>query len=269
MISVLRRRLTYANVAMTLALVFAMSGGAYAAGKYLITSTKQISPKVLKSLQGKAGPAGAIGATGATGAAGPAGSAGPAGPQGPKGETGATGTNGAAGKNGENGKEGSPWTAGGTLPAKATETGTWDVTTANVEREKDEASAAISFPIPLKEPLDEEHVHYVGTEGGTQQCPGTAAEPKATAGNLCVYQSKRCEGVVVTSEDEGKLASASIRDPGELEFVVVPVPGAGRAGAVLVLEKSTQIGGENGNEVDQLNASCWGMWAVTASAGTS
>lgn len=49
-----RKRLTYANVAMTLALVFAMSGGAYAAKKYVISSTKQIKPSVLKQLQGNA-----------------------------------------------------------------------------------------------------------------------------------------------------------------------------------------------------------------------
>jgi hypothetical protein len=52
MFSTIRKRITYANVALTLTLVFAMSGGAYAAGKYLITSTKQISPKVLASLKG-------------------------------------------------------------------------------------------------------------------------------------------------------------------------------------------------------------------------
>jgi hypothetical protein len=37
---------------MTLALVFAMSGGAYAARRFVITSTKQIKPSVLKSLSG-------------------------------------------------------------------------------------------------------------------------------------------------------------------------------------------------------------------------
>jgi hypothetical protein len=42
----LRKRFTYTNVAMTLALVFAMTGGAYAAFTSLITSTKQISPSV-------------------------------------------------------------------------------------------------------------------------------------------------------------------------------------------------------------------------------
>ena len=60
-LAAIRKRVTYANVAMTLALVFAMSGGAYAS-KYLITSTKQISPKVLKTLKGAAGKTGPAGA---------------------------------------------------------------------------------------------------------------------------------------------------------------------------------------------------------------
>jgi hypothetical protein len=94
MFSAIRKRFTYANVAMTLALVLAMSGGAYAASKVLITSTKQISPKVLKSLVGKTGP------TGAPGAQGPAGPAGPQGPAGAKGENGAAGANGTNGSNG-------------------------------------------------------------------------------------------------------------------------------------------------------------------------
>ncbi len=75
MFSAIRRhmRVSPTTVIATLALVFAMTGGAYAAKKYLITSTKQISPSVLKALQGKAGPAGAAGAQGP---AGPAGSGG-------------------------------------------------------------------------------------------------------------------------------------------------------------------------------------------------
>ena len=46
-----RKRLTYANVAATLALVFSMTGGALAAKHYLINSTRQINPKVLKKLK--------------------------------------------------------------------------------------------------------------------------------------------------------------------------------------------------------------------------
>jgi len=63
----MRRHISYANVAATLALVFAMSGGALAASHYLINSTKQINPKVLKKLKGNTGPAGRTGTTGASG----------------------------------------------------------------------------------------------------------------------------------------------------------------------------------------------------------
>ncbi len=47
----LRRHLSYANVTATLALVFAMSGGALAAKHYLVNSTKQLNPTVIKSLE--------------------------------------------------------------------------------------------------------------------------------------------------------------------------------------------------------------------------
>lgn len=99
----MRRRLSYANVTATLALVFAMSGGAMAANHYLINSTKQINPKVLKKLTGKAGAAGAAGATGSAGAIG---KEGPQGKEGSKGEKGEPGKEGSPGKNGEPGKEG-------------------------------------------------------------------------------------------------------------------------------------------------------------------
>jgi hypothetical protein len=66
-----RAYLSYANVVATLALVFAMSGGALAANHFLINSTKQINPKVLKTLKGR------------TGGRGPAGPQGPSGLQAP------------------------------------------------------------------------------------------------------------------------------------------------------------------------------------------
>jgi len=84
----MRRRLSYANVTATLALVFAMSGGALAANHYLINSTKQINPKVLKKLKGATGRSGLAGATGATGATGPTGPTGPTGKEGPSGQNG-------------------------------------------------------------------------------------------------------------------------------------------------------------------------------------
>src|SRR5438034_11720099 len=80
-----RKHLSYANVAATLALIMAMSGGALAASHYLITSTKQISPKVLRKLKGRRGRAGA------TGAPGIAGTQGPLGLQGQKGQRGLEG----------------------------------------------------------------------------------------------------------------------------------------------------------------------------------
>jgi hypothetical protein len=44
MLSAIRRRMSYANVLASLALFFAMTGGAYGASHYLITSTRQIKP---------------------------------------------------------------------------------------------------------------------------------------------------------------------------------------------------------------------------------
>ncbi len=78
------RRPSSGIVVAVLALFFALGGSAIAARHYLITSTSQIKPSVLKALRGAAG---STGAAGQTGPAGPNGSAGPAGPQGPAGPT--------------------------------------------------------------------------------------------------------------------------------------------------------------------------------------
>jgi len=72
------KRPSAALVVASLALFVAISGAATAATHYLITSTKQINPTVLKKLQ-KAGPRGAKGATGAAGEAGVAGTPGTSG----------------------------------------------------------------------------------------------------------------------------------------------------------------------------------------------
>jgi hypothetical protein len=90
--------MSYANVVATLALLFAMSSGAVAASHYLISSSKQISPKVLKELK-RTGPQGATGPTGSPGAAGTPGAAG---------APGTNGSPGAKGEPGERGVEGPP-----------------------------------------------------------------------------------------------------------------------------------------------------------------
>jgi hypothetical protein len=81
----MRRRPSAATIIALLALFFALGGSAVAARHYLITSTSQIKPTVLKALRGTAGrvgPQGLQGPQGAQGAQGPAGAQGSAGPAG-------------------------------------------------------------------------------------------------------------------------------------------------------------------------------------------
>jgi hypothetical protein len=209
MLSFIRRRFTFTNVVMTVALVFAMSGGAFAAGKLLITSTKQISPKVLKSLQGKAGRAGAAGAQGPAGPAGPGGPQGPAGPGGAAGAAGANGENGigvtsaavakssstcskqggseftsASGKTTAcNGKEGEPWTTGGTLPSGRTETGVWSFGFELPYAQEGKFFNGpgfvpiASFTIPLAAPLSSGHAHFINPDGMEAVAPGEEVAP--------------------------------------------------------------------------------------------
>lgn len=251
-----RRHLSYANIVATLALLFAMSGGALAASHYLITSTKQIKPSVLSKLKGKAGSAGPAGPAGAAGAgsAGPAGPAGPAGTgsPGPEGKTGSPGTSVTAtesktkiGKCAEGGSEftsasgktyacnGSPWTAGGTLPSEKTETGTWSTQTNDSSLGgflTNMGFVPISFTIPLSAALPEANVHFLPeSASATAECPGSPTEPKAEPGNLCLY----------TVTDRGKPVLLDA-EPNTAGGVVVGLKG----------EEATGMG--------------FGSWAVTA-----
>ena len=268
MFSVFRRRMSYANVVATLALVFAMSGGALAASKFLITSTKQIKPSVLAQLKGKAGANGAPGATGSAGPQGPAGAngkdggPGTEGAQGPAGPKGATGANGApgpagakgaagpagptgpAGAAGPTGPEGSPWTVDGTLPSGKTETGTWSVNQFELKAFRLEF-VPISFSIPLK--AGGQAFYIDATESASKEgpvvtasgCTGEAADPTAPAGKLCIYAEE--------PEENEKLAFAP--EP----FIKEEFGRYGNAGTYI--QFIIEAGG---------TASSRGAWAVTS-----
>ncbi|HEV3318425.1 MAG TPA: hypothetical protein VG053_01665 [Solirubrobacteraceae bacterium] len=243
--------------------MFTITGGAYAAGKYVITSTKQIKPSVLASLKGAGGKSGA---PGPQGPAGPQGAAGAAGKDGSNGTDGKDGTNGKDGVsvsssaepaganckaggskfvatdgttyacNGENGKNGTTGFTE-TLPSGKTETGVWSFGSfKNVG-----ALTSLSYNIPLAEPLAAGSVHFVKKsewEGGTgpAACQGTAPVPLAEKGNLCVY--------------EGQLAG---------EFAEILKPSSGNegsdaSGAALIFVP----------KAEEEPISGFGTWAVTA-----
>jgi hypothetical protein len=169
-----RRHLNYANVVATLALVFAMSGGALAAKHYLINSTKQINPKVLKKLKGNAGK------TGITGATGPAGAAGKEGSQ------------------GKEGKQGEPGPLLTTLPSGKTEHGAYGFASTRASGGgKFTPGTETSYPIPLSFTPS---INIVRSGGAaTASCPGSATSPAAAPGKLCLYGER--EDVEVSAEN--------------------------------------------------------------------
>ncbi len=283
------KHLNPATAVAVFALVFALAGGAYAAKKYVITSPKQISPNVLKQLQGKAGPAGAPGVAGPQGTAGAQGPAGPAGSAGAKGDNGAAGAQGPQGPagnagasgenvdvetlakgqggckeggaqfsngtgtatacNGEQGAGGGEEKLPATLPKGESEKGAWAVESYPVEKGRlNVALAAVSFPIPLAAPLTKAHVFFIQEgESSPPGCPGTANNPKAAAGNLCVFETESAAALV-------PLPAGVIKDPGLEEGTTEPA--AGGTGFVIHMQ----------NENPTEHTSAWGTWAVTAPA---
>jgi Collagen triple helix repeat (20 copies) len=258
-----------------IALIAALGGGAYAATTG--TSTKATASKA----KSKKGPRGPKGATGPAGAQGPAGPVGPAGAPGAKGDAGAAGSPGSAGKAGEsvtisaasagecpeggtkfsnatgsgkacNGEEAEGGGFPVTLPAKATETGTLLIETTVEEGgtpTKSLGTTAISFPIPLEEALDEEHVITVEPgatppakcENSEHPEAASPANPEAARGYLCVFIVGGGEGLFTFIRD------SSVTSPAENEAF-----GASVSGALITRDAVGDVG-------SLIN----GTWAVT------
>jgi hypothetical protein len=234
-----------------------MTGGALAAKKYLITSTKQISPSVLKALQGKVGAKGAQGLAGPVGAQGPAGANGKDGAAGAKGETGAVGKEGPQGKQGATGATGAKGANGTTgftetLPSGKTETGTWGIPLASPAGKY---AVNISFPIPTTDAP--EPIIVGATEQSEPGCPGRGGGalvkggvagpgdkptiPMAEPGKLCVYETESPEVTQTFISFEFNSEEESWE----------PVPGASQTGTLLTFRCEGLCSAE-------------GTWAVTS-----
>jgi hypothetical protein len=212
-------------VVACVAMVLALTGAAFAAKGALTGKQKKEVEKIAKKYAGKPG------APGAQGPPGPQGAAGANGKDGSNGTDGTDGTDGIDGTDGKspeivetlspgeegcdaggvvyeaegvansdavicNGSNGSPWTAGGTLPPGATETGIWSAQSSAAGAEFG-IFAPVSFPIPLNDStapsgsMPSANVLYgeETAEPFAQSCPGSIARPKAKPGFLCVYQA--------------------------------------------------------------------------------
>ena len=222
MFSTLSTRFGIPGVISVMALVFAMFGGAYAA------SNSSGGGKATASAKAKKGPRGPKGPKGDTGPAGPQGPTGPQGPAGAKGDTGAAGGSGTNGTNGQSvtssaeppggnctsggskftssngttyacngatgskGATGSPWTAGGILPAGATETGFWGseypAPFENAAGGEGKSTYVISIPIPLSKSPEVTFVNEFKGETSGDGCPGLVNDiPTAEPGTFCLY----------------------------------------------------------------------------------
>jgi hypothetical protein len=194
----MRRHISYANVTATLALLLAMSGGALAANHYLLNSTRQINPKVLKALKGRRGATGKQGVVGLGGAIGPQGVEGPPGPRGARGEQGKVGAQG--------------FSPGSPLPSGQSESGDYAVRslTAGV------AVEALTYPMHLEKPPA--HFEYVApgaTSGNHCAKPG-----HADAGYLCIYS------VVAFEAEEPSVSNFEAKEPEGGKDEGVAGPGA-------------------------------------------
>lgn len=279
MLSIIKKRLTYANAAMTAALVFAMAGGAIAATghgsdtqnghaakakktRYVITAKSQISPQVLKQLRGAMGAEGKQGATGPTGSAGKEGAAGKAGEAGKDGINGKEGPAGPAGPAGAAGPAGQPWTPNSTLPEGspevgpgdqpgAQETGAWAYVPASEGKKE---VVPIAFPVKLAEEIPYEdneghqHVVYIDLgEAENEAAPATAITEHHCAGTAT--KPEAAAGYLCVFEAHEKLegTTETINKgfgmyPPQIGIGKKSEEGAGTTGAILVFDVGKREG---------------------------
>jgi hypothetical protein len=286
MFQAMRKQMNPATILALVALVFSVTGGAFAAtgggggagsGSKATALAMPVAATAKKKAKAPArGPAGPRGATGAAGSAGSTGPAGGTGPQGPAGNNGSNGAPGEKGEKGEKGPKGEIGAKGetgftATLPSGKTETGEWTFSGAGPGL-VGFVSAQISFPIPLAQALSgggcEEgkepcHVHYIATSAGhevgglkeqtSKYCKGNAGDPEAAPGNLCIYEEQTFG--VKTTEVFGVDAAevASITNEGTSGTYKESQDGTGVAGAVVIFD----------GEAEKANYGL-GSWAVTA-----
>jgi hypothetical protein len=195
-----RKHLTYANVAATLALLFATSGGALAASHYLINSTRQISPKVLKRLKGNRGSRGPAGVPGIA-------------IQGP---SGANGLKGARGEPGREGPEG--LSALSTLPAGRSESGAYGIATPN-STTTGTLKQSISFGLALAAAIPPASIEYTPSATPTSNCAGPG---HAARGFLCIYSAGAAgvEAPAVFEPEDGLSTKGSGRVGFTLEWAI-------------------------------------------------
>lgn len=227
MLSRIHQKLGTAGFAIAIvALVAALTGTAIAALPGLNSKQKKEVNRIARSVSvpGSVGPAGPQGPPGSPGAGGAAGTAGVTGP---------TGKTGSTGPMGNTGPPGPTETA---LPPGTTSTGLWSF------RGKEVAKAFMTISFPLRVfpgPQFSANVDWIPPKApSTAQCPGTAAKPKASPGQLCVYATE----IINAGTNAG-------HEPIEID-AFTPDRTSGLTGAFEI--EATKEGRG------------WGSWAVTA-----
>jgi len=244
-----RKHFNAGTVVAIVALVFAMTGGAFAVSSKggsqgpVASVAKKKKAKVLRGPRGPRGATGPVGPVGLTGPVGPVGPAGAAGKDGLNGKDGLQGPEGKdgpqgpAGPQGAQGPTGEPWTAGGVLPPGKTETGEWG----GAAVVSSAALISVSFTLPV-EPAPTFVFVKPGEDKSGEGCPGVVnGLPTAEPGTLCVYAASlpagKAPAPVLTTNADGSGLN----------------PGASQTGAVMFFSCEPET-------------ACFqlGTWAVTA-----